>query len=65
MIHLRVKDHTELADETLYVRLTLALRFSLISGRYCSVRMDEHGHIRPPNAVEAQSREREPQDWTY
>lgn len=54
MIHLRVKNHTELADETLFVYATYFAVFLLT--HISSLRMDDSGHIK--EAVH----DREPRD---
>ena len=54
MIHLRVKNHTELEDETLYVNIQLLLLFYITISAHglvltfsiiCSMHLDDSGHI--------------------
>lgn len=55
MIHLRVKNHTDLSDEVLCVSSSLFYTFSSDHGLplLFSARMDDEGHILPPEEVEA------------
>ena len=48
MIHLRVKDTTKLEDEAMYVPVCVCLPAPHICA---SVRMDDHGNIRPAEDV--------------
>lgn len=50
MIHLRVKEHTDIADEALYVVSQLSL---LLADFTCSARMDDNGQIRRPEEIDA------------
>lgn len=47
MIHLRVKEHTDIADETLYVAYVLKLFEATINIEPNRARMDTSGNIRP------------------
>lgn len=53
MIHLRVKDHTDLEDETMCVLFSQSSPLSLTLN--ASARMDDFGHILPAEQMETHS----------